>query len=208
MRNLSIYSAGVAAISLALSAPAQADTIDFSQFAPNYTNVSALSGTTTGGVGFTIEGGADYQVRVQGVSWLGTFGDGEHLIFNTGSLPTVINFASAISSISDIGLQMDVYGAYTATLNAFDGLGNLLGSVSYAGTSSYTPDTQPGFFFAADGIRSITLSSSGTGEHAVGYAPSPLGAVPEPATWGMMLAGFCIAGTVMRRTRRQMVSFA
>ena len=34
------------------------------------------------------------------------------------------------------------------------------------------------------------------------------GAVPEPATWGMMLAGFGIVGGTMRRRQRTSVSFA
>jgi PEP-CTERM motif len=34
------------------------------------------------------------------------------------------------------------------------------------------------------------------------------GAVPEPATWGMMLAGFGVVGGAMRRRQRTTVSFA
>jgi hypothetical protein len=34
------------------------------------------------------------------------------------------------------------------------------------------------------------------------------GAVPEPATWGLMLAGFGIVGGAMRRRQRTSVSFA
>lgn len=37
--------------------------------------------------------------------------------------------------------------------------------------------------------------------------PPPPGAVPEPATWGMMILGFAMAGTAMRR-RRGAVTFA
>lgn len=38
-----------------------------------------------------------------------------------------------------------------------------------------------------------------------GLAPPPTGAVPEPGTWAMMLAGFGLVGGVMRRRRRQSV---
>ena len=36
-------------------------------------------------------------------------------------------------------------------------------------------------------------------------APQSVGAVPEPATWGMMLVGFGLAGAGMRRRRTQIV---
>lgn len=208
VRNFSMFSAGVAAISLAVSVPAHADTIDFSQFTPSYTGVGSLAGTTADGVGFTVAAGNAIEVRVQSLSWNGNFGDGEHILFNTGSAPTVISFASAVSSIGNIGLQRDIFGPYTATLQAFDALGNLLGSTSYSATSSYAPDSQTAFSFAADGIRSIALSSTGSGGYGIGFVPSAQNAVPEPSSWAMMLAGFCIAGTVLRRTSRQIVSFA
>jgi hypothetical protein len=38
------------------------------------------------------------------------------------------------------------------------------------------------------------------------HLPDP-GAIPEPATWAMLVSGFALAGAAMR-TRRQRVNFA
>jgi hypothetical protein len=38
--------------------------------------------------------------------------------------------------------------------------------------------------------------------------PGAIGAVPEPATWAMMIGGFGIAGVALRRRRKAMVSYA
>ncbi|OSZ72882.1 hypothetical protein CAP39_03915 [Sphingomonas sp. IBVSS1] len=41
-----------------------------------------------------------------------------------------------------------------------------------------------------------------TGATGANYAQSFAGAVPEPASWAMMLAGFGLAGVMLRRQRR------
>lgn len=44
--------------------------------------------------------------------------------------------------------------------------------------------------------------------YIVEYGPAVTGAVPEPATWAMMLAGFGIVGGALRRRRRVSVTYA
>ncbi|MBB6122313.1 PEPxxWA-CTERM sorting domain-containing protein [Sphingobium subterraneum] len=56
---------------------------------------------------------------------------------------------------------------------------------------------------------SYTSSSSGSFDvDSVTVAPAPTAAVPEPATWAMMLAGFGAMGAATRRRRSTAVRFA
>ena len=64
-------------------------------------------------------------------------------------------------------------------------------------------------------ISSITITSgtariSSIGQFRIGGVSRAVGAVPEPATWGMMLIGFGLIGGAMRRRTKvqRRVSFA
>ena len=46
------------------------------------------------------------------------------------------------------------------------------------------------------------------GQNAINYAFRNTGAVPEPAAWAMMLAGFGLVGSAMRRRSKVAVTFA
>ncbi|MBT2186320.1 PEPxxWA-CTERM sorting domain-containing protein [Sphingobium sp. H33] len=55
-----------------------------------------------------------------------------------------------------------------------------------------------------DNYAPITTPPTGTNPPG---SPQP-GAVPEPATWAMMIAGFGAVGAVTRRKRRQTVRYS
>ena len=55
------------------------------------------------------------------------------------------------------------------------------------------------FDFGSEGVNSIILDNPKSFSNAVLYKT---GAVPEPATWAMMILGFLAVGFAMRRTRR------
>lgn len=66
------------------------------------------------------------------------------------------------------------------------------------------------------GVQSLVISGSGKGSYSgtVSYAPfngdgNPQGAVPEPASWALMLGGFGMLGGAMRtsKKRRAAVTF-
>lgn len=94
-------------------------------------------------------------------------------------------------------------GSGTVTLNAFDRFGNLLGSVT--DTDNKPLGQGPVLEFDMAGIQSVSFSgTSGT----VGFdnfefdTVTPLAAaVPEPANWALMIAGFGLAGVALRRRR-------
>lgn len=54
----------------------------------------------------------------------------------------------------------------------------------------------------------LTLTKSVIITNDDGTLPPVNGAVPEPASWAMMLAGFGLAGTALRRSRKTTVRFA
>ena len=63
-----------------------------------------------------------------------------------------------------------------------------------------------GFQRASADISYVYFSNSYIGARNLSYigpAVNALGAVPEPATWAMMLLGFVGIGTAVRRTARR-----
>lgn len=52
-----------------------------------------------------------------------------------------------------------------------------------------------------DGCNQGGTSWSGCGVHEMAFAEGVAGAVPEPATWAMMILGFGAAGSILRRRR-------
>jgi hypothetical protein len=63
------------------------------------------------------------------------------------------------------------------------------------------------FDFGTEGADFITLDNTEGFSNAVLYTTGTP-AVPEPATWAMMLLGFGAAGTAMRRSRRRTAQIA
>ena len=69
------------------------------------------------------------------------------------------------------------------------------------------------FLAVSDGsqyITNLTITATGGGFSQVSQVRvgDAVAAVPEPATWGMMLMGFSVAGYSMRRRRRQDTALA
>lgn len=98
---------------------------------------------------------------------------------------TTLNFATPLSGITIMGIHFGGGGA--------DGVGN--------GTAFYR-------FDAGTALNALDLfyqGSSGVVIYSTGrLAPPPppeQGAVPEPASWAMMIAGFGLVGAAMRRQR-------
>jgi hypothetical protein len=105
---------------------------------------------------------------------------------------TTLNFTQPLSGLTVIGLHFGGGGP--------DGVGN--------GTAFYLLD-------AGTALKAIDLAyhgSSGvviysTGHHVAPPTDPVNGAVPEPASWAMMIGGFGMVGAAMRR-RRTAIRFA
>jgi hypothetical protein len=75
------------------------------------------------------------------------------------------------------------------------------------------PATKVYLGFSSDvGIRSVSVKPAGAAGSALYLDDLTYGhgvaAVPEPATWGMMIIGLAVIGSTMRRQRTSRVSFA
>jgi PEP-CTERM motif len=134
---------------------------------------------------------------------------------STGVATTIGSLA--VSNIFGLGFGQDgslfgSAGGSLYSLNTLTAATGLIGSSS--GGSLFDLATRPedNVLFASPGTNSLlTLNKTTGASTTVGPFGSTLniaglafvgGAVPEPTTWGMMIAGFGIVGATMRRKRR------
>jgi len=192
---------------LAIAAvPAVADTINFGQFGSEGTSVAnGASGVTVGGVDFTVTGpGSGFYIYDESPAggWNGQFVSGTPLLYDDGASGAIdINFVTPISSITGIALQDNYFGAYTATMTAYNASDVELGSVTYSSNNEGVGSGPiPTFDFSSAGISEIVFTSTNDG---IGAALGGVGGVPEPATWALMLTGFAGLGAAMRFGRRK-----
>ncbi len=128
------------------------DTVDWGQLGPAFTllttpeNWTSTGGSFTGEVGITgsIIGTQNFERLDQGNGWSGNFTPGDHLLWNEGAqFQTGIDFGVLFNNLSAGGgaqIQSDFFGPFTATLTAFDGLGNVIGSTVMLGNSNSNGD--------------------------------------------------------------------
>lgn len=174
----------VAAAAATIASPALAvETLDFETTAGGGATVAnttvgndfaALGLTFTGATYFQCGGGCPSPAN--GIFISGT---------NTNGSFTV-NFLNAISNFSAVNVN---FSAFTAS--AFDSGNNLLGTSS---ASNFLQAVS----FNFGGISSIQFSTT-TQFGVDNFQFTQNAAVPEPATWAMMLIGFGAVGFAMRR---------
>jgi hypothetical protein len=173
-------------------------TLDFENFALGYSANYAAPGaslTLTGpnyGASFSgvsnTTGGSLYgfNVTTGGSQWLG---------FPDGTLTFTFNKISHAFGFYATGVQRDFGTTFQVNYNngtsqTFDLAANTNGGASYFGFT----DTQ--------GFNSITISRPGNDAWGIDNVTYGVGsAVPEPATWAMMIMGFGLAGSAVRRRR-------
>jgi hypothetical protein len=110
-----------------------------------------------------------------------------------GSIQDLPNFSvGPISSFVDIAsvIYFDL-GSITSVTHGFDSAGGSLKIIA-SGTFRITGfDDTPGL---------LTLTTQGDG--ITSFSATALSAVPEPANWAMMIAGFGMVGGILRASRR------
>jgi hypothetical protein len=187
------------------SAPATATVITFDEFAPQNTN-GAIPTNQYSYLGVTIQATDD------GSTWGGlTNGDpgnwdlqgtnGANFSgFNGNSSTMSLLFASTITNISldasrangSVDGAITLFGYLNVSLTATN-------SVTFGAVNSWSTLGLTGLF------DRVTITGTGTDYHPFGIDNLNFtvgGAVPEPATWAMMLLGFGGIGMAMRRSRK------
>ena len=172
------------------------------------TGASAQSGTYT----FTF----DHFGLVETGSLGGTLdADGNHFIvssngsftFDGAPFSVVSSTPMSVDTFAGFGGGLRGDGTATMTLDGsyldyFSGdLGNF---VAFAVGDAYQLATQPPFSEYFDGVDNEVFAFDVSNFHASFRAD---GAVPEPASWALMLGGFGLVGGAMRSRRTNMVAF-
>jgi hypothetical protein len=133
------------------------------------------------------------------------------------TMPTVFftnppfNFAGFNSFDPLTGTIRGILGFGFAQPNSYDALSSFGPAGIIGGDSQYRAGPGPayGFFLPTDlGLAQFDFSGPFVSSFAATLAPT--NAVPEPASWAMMIAGFGVAGAAMRRKAkvRTTVSYA
>jgi hypothetical protein len=130
-----------------------------------------------------------------------------------------IDLAAQHDALGNLGYNFDITTFDALTGGTFNGatslfsFGTTLFGITYLGMHFGDAGTGLGdrsvfykFDFGAGGSTGITLDTAGYSNSRI-YAsgnptPTPRSAVPEPATWALMLLGFGGVGMAMRRSRR------
>ena len=173
----------------------------------------------TGGTG-SVQSGVTYTETVSGSSTLNSgsvpgqavdpdgSGNGNFLAVENGSY--TVAFSTPLQFFSFVFGSLDSYNTLTIFSSAFSG-----GSLTLAGTQILTGNPLASVgptnsttngrvsidMQGAAGITSVVFGSARQAFEIDGLA----GAVPEPATWGMMILGFGAAGAALRLRRRKQV---
>jgi hypothetical protein len=203
------WAASVAAVSLLGAASAQATTVYFSDFGP----------------GNSYDGGSGWTVSTAASTINDDITSGMQFTAAASGSVDTIDIALSVaggSGAADIDLWTDASGAFGTLLGswhviaapAFGSSNNspitisgITGVTLTAGTGYWLNATATGDTWGAWNSNTIGLmgtlkqNNSNFGGENIGAFDILGGAVPEPATWAMMIGGFGLAGAALRRRR-------
>ncbi len=156
-----------------------------------YTIHFNISGAFTDTTGISGASGGGY-LYVNAVDNTTNYGLGSLNWFSTAAAPGgLVDFAVTVPADHSIRLRVDfTANAYTSSSNSGAVYGPLLVVADFSHSLNY--------YFSAPAGGTDLIGVSGHD-----YSVNPLSAVPEPATWTMMLAGVVAVGVAGRRRARQ-----
>jgi hypothetical protein len=171
--------------------------------------VSLTNAGLAGGSIATLSGGTIYNSDqpFADIPAGGVFGSTFLAAGPTSGAPATLTFAPGVTSISFLWGSPDTYNLFTVE----DTLSNVsivtASDLGFAVTNGNQSFSQYVTVTATGGatLKSFTFNNSPSSD-AFEVANFSLGAVPEPATWAMMIGGFALAGISLRR-RQTAVSF-
>src|SRR5581483_11917873 len=166
--------------------------IDWGQLGPDGTNINGpVAVTSAGGINAVASLAAYPGQRLeQSTTWFGNFTPADHLLYSGnltvgGSAPTTLDFGSVALTQVGAQIQQDFFGDFTATIEAFDSLGNSLGTVTENGTSNGDADGSAiyiGVMSTDNNISKIVFSavSLDANDFAINTVSLTPASVPEP----------------------------
>lgn len=173
-------------------------------------NQSGLSaGYTAGVTNFDtyIGSGPTHTIIFAGFEWFSNSGtNSAQVTYDFGSAKGIDRLAlwnEESSGVGTLGLSYSLDGVSYSALGTFMPTNNPVGS-------NYGADV---FSFGAVNARYVRFSMSGCPQSGgtftacsigeIAFRSANMGAVPEPATWAMMILGFGLVGGAMRGARRR-----
>lgn len=118
------------------------DSINWSSLGSTFTHVAdGTIGSTVNGMNFSVTGlGQGFERRDESNGWLGNFTPGDALLWTTTDpQPMALTFAQSVMAVG-ANISADYFGAFTAHIEAFDGIGTDLGGFDLAGNNQPTED--------------------------------------------------------------------
>lgn len=217
------FLAGVA-LALGLSSNASAAITVFTDQASFLTAISAPATDTFQGlsiVGATDSpitrsaGAYSYRAAVSTTSFFGA-GTSANPWLSTNTATDTIAFSNFTGGVYGLGgnfFGSDLGGAFASggvILTATDADGSISQSILNATTSSFLG------FVSTSGLTGVTLAAVQPGGNSVLWPTADnltlggqaVSAVPEPATWAMMIIGFGAVGSMVRTSRRRSAALA
>ena len=184
------------------------DTIDWAQLGVDFTQVTEPGSViSTGAVAALVSSTGGELWRMDQGSFTGNFAAGDALLWtNFAAGPIVVDFNVGLSKV---GAQITAndYGSFTGVVSVFSVGNTLLESHSFGGVSSSGQDNSAIFVGASRSSADIdrvefSITGSAGPDFAINRLDFTVGAVPEPTTWILWLAGLAAVGGAARRRQK------
>jgi hypothetical protein len=188
------------------------DTINWGQLGSTFTQLtSPQTVTSVGGLSASVSDAGTLERRDEGNGWNGNFTLGDHLLWNQVDLnPITITFATPVTGAGAL-IQSDQFGAFVATLSAYNSLGVLLGTETFNGDSTSAGDGSAIFAGLDSTSADISKISFSANNQGVDFAIDTLdlnaggkvgNSVPDAGFSSLML-GASLAGLGFLRRKLQ-----
>jgi hypothetical protein len=207
MNHLLKSALGVLIVAAAIggAAPTQAATIDFETGAPDlFVDTTPLT-THYSGIGVTFAGldGVGGSILDQaGAFGINARSGVDFLAFNTEVGTGLVEQIFFAAPVSGFRIYVGSAGAATYTASAFNAADELIATTSVAGAAA----TYSALNLNVGGISRVIFEAQGQSYYVADDLSFSAGGVPEPATWGLLIAGFAGAGVTLRKRRVAVVA--
>ena len=202
----------VGAALLATTSMAQAVTVQWASLTAQ-PNATTLTGTVAG-VGLTYSGALSFaQINNNDFDYWIDLGYTQGVVNRPTGTDLIALDAGGTKTITFAAPVKDVYLAFTSwngVLASFSAPFTVVSEgCGFWGCSTFNPLPGNTSFYTAQEVHGVlkfagtftSLSFTDTSENWHGFTVGTTNAVPEPASWAMLIAGFGLTGAVLRRRR-------